>query len=194
MALKLSDAMPATSNDLLRERSVFEGQLLNVLPELRAFARFLGTSQSEADDLVQETVLRALRAFAQFDLNTNIKAWTFTILRNIRLNSFRERKFDELDEVVAAYLQTPANQDDVVDLKAVLQAFGRLPPLHREVLTLVRLGGLSYAEAAEVMGCKLGTIKSRLNRADFALRAFLGPDFRPSRGGATSLTADEVQS
>ena len=139
-------------------------------------------------------MIRALQAFTRFDLNTNIRAWTFTILRNIRLNSFRERKVDELDEVVAASLQTPANQDDVIDLKAVLQAFGRLPPLHREVLTLVRMSGLSYAEAAKVMGCKLGTVKSRLSRADFALRAFMGPDFRPHRDRTAIVAGDEVPS
>ena len=163
------------------ERRAFEKQLLNIIPDLRAFARFLAGNPTEADDLVQDTVVRALNAYDHFDLNTNIKAWTFTILRNIRINSYRKRRFEELDEATMSTMSAHPNQEDSIELKEVLKALETLPAAQREVITLVRAGGLSYEEAAEIMGCKLGTIKSRVNRADAALRAALGEDFRGPR-------------
>jgi RNA polymerase sigma-70 factor (ECF subfamily) len=141
--------------------------------------------------LVQDTVVRALNAYDHFDINTNIKAWTFTILRNIRINSYRKRRFEELDEATMATMSTHASQEDSLELKQVLRALGTLPPAQREVITLVRAGGLSYEEAAEIMGCKLGTIKSRVNRADAALRAALGADFRPPRPARMGSSAAE---
>ena len=125
--------------------------------------------------------MRALNAYDHFDLNTNIKAWTFTILRNIRINSYRKRRFEELDEATMATMSAKANQEDTLELKEVLRALESLPQAQREVISLVRASGLSYEEAAEIMGCKLGTIKSRVNRADAALRAALGADFRGPR-------------
>jgi RNA polymerase sigma-70 factor (ECF subfamily) len=178
-----STAEDATKNSRksLWERRAFEKQLLGIIPDLRAFARFLSGNPTEADDLVQDTVVRALNAYEHFDLNTNIKAWTFTILRNIRINSYRKRRFEELDEATLQTMSARASQEDSLELKEVLAALKTLPPAQREVITLVRAGGLSYEEAAEIMGCKLGTIKSRVNRADAALREVLGADFRPPR-------------
>jgi len=170
----------------LWERRAFEKQLLNIIPDLRAFARFLAGNPTEADDLVQDTVVRALNAYDHFDLNTNIKAWTFTILRNIRINSYRKRRFEELDEATMATMSAKANQEDSLELKEVLRALESLPAAQREVITLVRASGLSYEEAAEIMGCKLGTIKSRVNRADAALRAVLGAEFRAPRAARQS--------
>jgi RNA polymerase sigma-70 factor (ECF subfamily) len=175
------NAAEGTSNKTLWERRAFEKQLLNIIPDLRAFARFLAGNPTEADDLVQDTVVRALNAYDHFDLNTNIKAWTFTILRNIRINSYRKRRFEELDEATMATMSAKANQEDMLELKEVLRALETLPTAQREVISLVRASGLSYEEAAEIMGCKLGTIKSRVNRADAALRAALGADFRAPR-------------
>jgi RNA polymerase sigma-70 factor (ECF subfamily) len=176
----------SSSNKSLWERRAFEKQLLGIIPDLRAFARFLAGNPAEADDLVQDTIVRALNAYDHFDLSTNIKAWTFTILRNIRINSYRKRRFEELDEATIATMAARANQEDTIELKEVLQALKTLPPAQREVITLVRAGGLSYEEAAVIMGCKLGTIKSRVNRADAALRAALGEDFRGPRQPKTS--------
>src|SRR6202789_117761 len=144
---------PTVSTDKsLWERRAFEKQLLNIIPDLRAFARFLAGNPTEADDLVQDTVVRALNAYDHFDLNTNIKAWTFTILRNIRINSYRKRRFEELDEATMATMSARANQEDSLELKEVLKALETLPAAQREVITLVRAGGLSYEEAAEIMG------------------------------------------
>ena len=176
---------PAAVNSLteipadLWARRAFEKQLLNILPDMRAFARFLVRNPTDADDLVQDAVIRALRSYRQFDLGTNMKAWAFTILRNSRFNDLRKRRFDGDDELDLALRPTPPNQLHRVELIEVLAVLATLKPVHREVLTLIRASGLSYEEAAQVMNCKLGTIKSRLNRADAALRAALETDFRP---------------
>jgi len=189
---KPNSAEPASSRSLWRRRA-FETRLLGIIPDLRAFARFLAGNPAEADDLVQDTVVRALNAYDHFDINTNIKAWTFTILRNIRINSYRKHRFEELDEAMMATMSTHASQEDSLELKQVLRALKTLPRAQREVITLVRAGGLSYEEAAAIMGCKLGTIKSRVNRADAALRAALGADFRPPRAARrSSITAAQV--
>jgi len=163
-------------------RRAFEKQLLNIIPEMRAFARFLVRNHTDADDLVQDAVIRALKSYRQFDLGTNMKAWAFTILRNTRFNDLRKRRFDGDDEMDLALRPTPPNQLHRVELIEVLAVLATLKPVHREVLTLIRASGLSYEEAAQVMNCKLGTIKSRLNRADAALRDALGADFRPTPG------------
>jgi RNA polymerase sigma-70 factor (ECF subfamily) len=180
---------PVKSKDFW-ERRAFEKQLLGIIPDLRAFARFLTGNPTEADDLVQDAVVRALNAYDHFDLDTNIKAWTFTILRNIRINSYRKRRFEELDEVTMSKMSARANQEDSLELKEVIRALESLPAAQREVITLVRASGLSYEEAAEIMGCKLGTIKSRVNRADAALRALLGSDFRAPRA-ARQISASQ---
>jgi RNA polymerase sigma-70 factor (ECF subfamily) len=187
-----SDPSTAISARTLWERRAFEKQLMGIIPDLRAFARFLAGNQTEADDLVQDTMVRALNAFSHFDLNTNIKAWTFTILRNIRINSYRKRRFEELDEATMAGMSAKANQEDSLELKETLRALESLPAAQREVITLVRASGLSYDEAAAIMGCKLGTIKSRVNRADAALRALLGSDFRGPRAVRRS-SAEELR-
>jgi RNA polymerase sigma-70 factor (ECF subfamily) len=175
----LTDA-PADAPAALWARRAFEKQLLNIIPDMRAFARFLVRNHTDADDLVQDAVIRALRSYRQFDLGTNMKAWAFTILRNTRFNDLRKRRFDGDDELDLALRPTPANQLHRVELTEVLAVLATLKPVHREVLTLIRASGLSYEEAAQVMNCKLGTIKSRLNRADAALRDALGADFPPT--------------
>jgi RNA polymerase sigma-70 factor (ECF subfamily) len=184
------DSAETSPSKSVWKRRAFEKQLLGVIPDLRAFARFLAGNPVEADDLVQDTIVRALNAYEHFDLSTNIKAWTFTILRNIRINSYRKRRFEELDEATMSTMSAHANQEDSIELKEVLRTLNSLPRAQREVITLVRAGGLSYEEAAEIMGCKLGTIKSRVNRADAALRAALGEDFRGPRH-ARAASADE---
>jgi len=189
---------PAAVNSLteipadLWARRAFEKQLLNILPDMRAFARFLVRNPTDADDLVQDAVIRALRSYRQFDLGTNMKAWAFTILRNSRFNDLRKRRFDGDDELDLALRPTPPNQLHRVELIEVLAVLATLKPVHREVLTLIRASGLSYEEAAQVMNCKLGTIKSRLNRADAALRDALGADFRPLPGHHDAGTSPQA--
>jgi RNA polymerase sigma-70 factor (ECF subfamily) len=168
-------------------RVEFENQLLRVIPDLRAFARFLTGNPIEADDLVQDTIVRALRSYKQFDLSTNIKSWTFTILRNLRINSFRtSRSMEEFDDEAAFTVPVSGGQEDSLGLKQVLAAMQKLPAAQRAVIALVRAQGMTYEETAAILGCKLGTIKSRLNRADAALRALLGADFLSARVSASS--------
>lgn len=170
-------------------RRAFEKQLLNIIPDMRAFAKFLTRNSTDADDLVQDAVLRALRSYRQFDLGTNMKAWAFTILRNTRLNALRKRRFEGGDDGDMELRPTPPNQLHCVELSEVLVVLAMLKPVQREVLTLVRASGLTYEEAAQVMRCKLGTVKSRLNRADAALRAALGRDCYPVRTSRQELRA-----
>jgi RNA polymerase sigma-70 factor, ECF subfamily len=170
------------------ERRVFEKQLLNVLPDLRGFARILTRNSSAADDLVQDAVVRVLKSFALFEPGSNMKAWTFRILHNCHINSFRRRRLDILGGEIEDTLSVPPNQEDALNLKDVLRALSTLTPSHRETIALVRAGGVSYEEAAAIMSCRLGTIKSRLNRADAALRAALGAEYSASskQSGATT--------
>jgi RNA polymerase sigma-70 factor (ECF subfamily) len=160
-------------------RRDFERQLLALVPDMRAFARFLAKNATDADDLVQDAVLRALKSYRQFTLGTNMKAWVFTILRNTRMNSLRRHRLETCLDEDAEQRPIPPNQLDSVELREVLAVLRTLSPTHCEVLTLVRASGLSYDEAAQVMQCKVGTIKSRINRADAALRHALGMNVRP---------------
>lgn len=177
-------------------RRAFEKQLLNVIPHLRALARFLVRNPTDADDLVQDTIVRALRSYHQFDLRTNMKAWTFTILRNTRWNGLRRRRLEVLNEDDVGLPPVPPSQLHSVELTEVMAILASLSPLHCEVLTLVRASGLSYEEAARVMKCKIGTIRSRLNRADRAFRNALTADTRSAlflrRQGWDSLSACSV--
>ena len=154
-------------------RAAFERQLVDVLPKLRAFAWKLTRNDAEADDLVQETAAKALRAYRGFQLGTNMQAWTFTILRNHRINGFRSQAahMEELTETVVLRAAVKGNQQDSLELSETFAAMERLKSAHREVLTLVRVLGHDYDQAAKLMACPIGTIKSRINRADAALRA-----------------------
>ena len=142
-------------------------ELLSLLPDLRAFARFLGRDRAVADDLVQDTVVRALAALPQFQAGTNLKAWLFTILRNLFYEQARRRR----REAVALSAQLPcseaahpeqAHHAEVRDLQRLLW---RLPPTQREALVLVGAQELTHEEAAAICGVAVGTMKARVSRA-----------------------------
>ena len=162
------------------ERRAFEKQLINVLPDLRAIARMMTRDGTAADDLVQDTVIRALRAFRKFEPGSNMKAWAFRIMHNCHINVVRRRRLIAVGDMIDDWQQASPAQEDSIELKEVLRAVDRLAPAHREVIMLVRAGGVSYNDAAAIMSCKLGTIKSRLNRADAALREALGDEYAAS--------------
>ncbi len=134
---------------------------------MRAFAWSLSHDAAEADDLVQETLLKAWRARDRFQDGTNLRAWLFTILRNTYYTSLIRRRREVPDEEGqwAATLVSPANQDWTVSVEELRQALLRLPPTYREALVLVGGAGMTYQEAAEICDCAVGTIKSRVNRA-----------------------------
>jgi RNA polymerase sigma factor (sigma-70 family) len=149
----------------------FKDQLAQVIPHLRAFGRSLSGSRDLADDLVQETLLKAWAARKRFQAGTNMRAWTFIILRNLFLSQMRRARFKgEWDEITASkMLAAPASQDRHVELGDMQRALLHLPQPQREALILVGAGGFAYEEAAEICGCAVGTIKSRVARGRVAL-------------------------
>ena len=154
-----------------QERAAFKRDLAAVIPHLRAFARGLCGRPDMADDLVQETMLKAWAAQDRFEPGTSMRAWTFVILRNIYLTDMRRNRFrGEYDELVAErILVEPAGQEAPLHLGDLHDALMTLPPERREALLLVGAGGFSYEEAADICGCAVGTIKSRVGRARAAL-------------------------
>ena len=137
------------------------------VPSLRAFAWSLSRNSADADDLVQETLTKAWTYRDRFQPGTNLRAWLFTILRNSWYSAVARRQREVADEEGrhAARLTSEGNQEWSVELGALRTAMEDLPPSHREAIVLVGAAGLSYEEAAEIAGCALGTIKSRVNRA-----------------------------
>ena len=141
--------------------------VIKMIPALRAFAWSLSHNASDADDLVQDTLIKAWTNRDKYEMGTNLRAWLFTILRNTYYTTVvrRRREVRDEDGFYAATLTSAANQDWSVAVSALQAALKRLPDEHREALVLVGGAGLTYEEAAEVCGCALGTIKSRVNRA-----------------------------
>jgi RNA polymerase sigma-70 factor (ECF subfamily) len=160
----------AAANEPLRERaasSQITADLLAVIPNLRAFAVSLCGNLDRADDLVQETLVKAWSNIGTFVEGTNLRAWLFTILRNIYYSEYRKRRREvaDPDGTFAAKLATAPAQSghmDLLDFRAALQ---QLPGDQREALILIGASGLSYEEAAGICGCAIGTMKSRVNRA-----------------------------
>ena len=185
----MSDDEDLESEDVARPEPVplpddeFKDQLALVIPHLRAFGRSLSGSRDMADDLVQETLLKAWAARKRFQAGTNMRAWTFIILRNLFLSQMRRARFKgEWDDVTAArILAAPASQDRHVELGDMQRALLHLPQPQREALILVGAGGFAYEEAAEICGCAVGTIKSRVARGRVALETLMTDGKLPSR-------------
>ncbi len=165
------------------EKADFKRELTEVVPHLRAFARGLCGRPDMADDLVQEAMLKAWAAQARFEPGTSMRAWTFVILRNAYLTDMRRNRFrGEYDEGVAERILTaPAGQEEPIHLSDMHRALLTLPPERREALLLVGAGGFSYEEAAEICGCAIGTIKSRVGRARATLTSMLEDGDIPQR-------------
>jgi len=161
----------------------FKDQLAQVIPHLRAFGRSLSGSRDLADDLVQETLMKAWAARLRFQAGTNMRAWTFIILRNLYLSQMRRARFKgEWDDLVAdRVLAAPASQDKHVELGDMQRALLQLPQPQREALILVGAGGFAYEEAAEICNVAVGTIKSRVARGRVALDAILSGSTLASR-------------
>jgi RNA polymerase sigma-70 factor (ECF subfamily) len=161
----------------------FKDELALVIPHLRAFGRSLSGNRDLADDLVQETLMKAWAARKRFQAGTNMRAWTFIILRNLFLSQMRRARFrGEWDELTASkLLAAPASQDRHVELADLQRALLHLPQPQREALILVGAGGFAYEEAAEICGCAVGTIKSRVARGRAALEQLMDHGQLPSR-------------
>jgi len=165
----------------------FKRELAAMLPHLRAFGRSLCGNADLADDLVQETMLKAWKARAQYVPGpSSMKSWAFVILRNCFLSQMRRKKFTaDYDELAAErLLVAPDDQDDSLHLADVQRALMLLPVDQREALVLIGAGGLSYEEGAAICGCAVGTMKSRVSRARAALHEIL-------EGGDMPLRSDD---
>ncbi len=156
--------------------AALRSELLLLLPDLRAFARFLVRDRVAADDLVQDTVVRALAALGQFRAGTNLKAWLFTILRNLFFEQTRRRR----REAVALSAHLPVaeavrpEQADAAALRDLQRTLWSLPPLLREALVLVGAQELTHEEAASICGVPVGTMKARVSRARAQLAELVG--------------------
>ncbi|WP_020493692.1 sigma-70 family RNA polymerase sigma factor [Methylobacterium sp. WSM2598] len=157
-------------------RSSFSNDLLAQVPALRHFALTLTLNTTQADDLVQETLLRAWQHQYRFQAGTNLSAWLFTILRNQFYTTCRKRRreIEDADGVAAQKLVALAEQESGIELKETWEQLDKLPASQREALLLIAIQGLSYETAARLMGCRVGTAKSRVNRARIALAEALG--------------------
>ena len=177
---------------------VFRNDLVAILPSLRAFARGLCGDRDFADDLVQEAMTRAWAARASYTPGTNFRAWMFMILRNRYFTIIRKnaRSVSWDPEIAERVLVTPANQEDRLHVQDVQAALQMLPKEQREVLLLIGANGMSYEEAMEVVGCAMGTIKSRLARGRAALAALINgadeADNGPLRVSATGEGRYEI--
>jgi len=163
--------------------SEFRRELVTHLPHLRAVARALTGQRDRADDLVNDTVLKALSAERQFEPGTHLKAWLITILRNHYINGLRRNRIEveTIGEIPDSALPSAPNQENVVEVSEIAAALQLMSIEHREILVLVSAAGLSYEEAADVCGCAVGTIKSRLNRARSELKRVLAESAGKSR-------------
>jgi len=161
--------------------------ILAEVPKLRAFAISLCGNLDQADDFVQETLLRAWTHIDQFQRGTNMAAWLFTILRNSLRSNYRKyrREIEDADGSYAERMITHPEQNGRLEFEELRGALAKLPSDQRETLILVVASGASYEEAAEICGCRVGTIKSRVHRARARLAQILAidsvDDFAPDR-------------
>jgi len=149
--------------------------IVELIPALRMFARTFCKNDFDADDLVQETLSKAIANIAKFQPGTNLKAWMFTIMRNAFYTSAKLRKREQpgAEECVADNRWVGQTQDWAVQGGEVRASLDALPRDQREILVLIGILGVSYEEAADMTGCAIGTVKSRLNRARRRMLALL---------------------
>jgi RNA polymerase sigma-70 factor, ECF subfamily len=155
--------------------NTFKRELVGLIPQLRAFARTLAGDPTAADDLAQDAMMKAWDARASFEIGTNMKAWTFMILRNQfyseKRRSWRQAQLDQ--DAAERTLVAVDDPSAPISLDELRMGLGMLPPEQREALVLVGAGGFAYEEAAEICRCAVGTVKSRVSRARRALQLIL---------------------
>jgi RNA polymerase sigma-70 factor (ECF subfamily) len=165
-----TNATPGPASAVARDLA-FKNELVALIPQLRAFARSLTGDATAADDLAQDAMVKAWDARANFQMGTNMKAWTFMILRNQfyseKRRSWRQIQLDQDGaERTLVAIDDPAAPLALDELR---QGLAMLPPEQREALILVGAGGFAYEEAARICNCAVGTVKSRVSRARRAL-------------------------
>jgi RNA polymerase sigma-70 factor (ECF subfamily) len=164
---------------MVTERRVLQPSLRDIMlaavPSLRAFAMSFSGNPDRADDLVQETLVRAMASIDSFTPGTNMSAWLFTILRNLFRSQYRKRRreVEDPDGSYLASLKSPPEQFGRLEFKEFVDALAKLPDVQREALLLVAASGFSYDDAAAICGIAVGTIKSRVSRARLLLAKLL---------------------
>ncbi|WP_051630675.1 sigma-70 family RNA polymerase sigma factor [Afifella pfennigii] len=156
-----------------------------LIPHLRRFARYLVQDAEWADDLVQECLVRAVASLDRFQPGTNLKAWLFTILRNIYKNDLRKsanRRRVEADLTHEPLTHSEPGQESAVELGEVGEAFGLLSAEHREILLLTAVEGVPYEEAARLLDVPIGTVRSRVSRARARLLQLMQPHAQKEAG------------
>src|SRR6478609_11346915 len=180
-----------------KREAAFKAELVALIPHLRAFARTLAGDPTSADDLAQDAMMKAWDARASYQMGTNMKAWTFMILRNQfyseKRRSWRQSQLDQ--EAAERTLVAVDDPEAPVALDELRQGLAMLPAEQREALILVGAGGFAYEEAAEICNCAVGTVKSRVSRARRALHAILEAgaydrDGAPAGDAMRSILAD----
>jgi RNA polymerase sigma-70 factor (ECF subfamily) len=169
--------------------SEFHGLVEREIPRLRRYARALTRSADRADDLVQETLLRAISKSHLWQAGTDIRAWLFTIMHNHYVNMVRRAIRDEATidiEQMSSSLVATTDPTVSRQLRELEESLARLPGEQREVILLVGLEGMSYEAAAEVLGVPVGTVRSRLSRGRDALRRLMGLPEKTDRAAATA--------
>ena len=158
------------------------------IPRLRRYARALAGDSHRADDLVQDTLERALAKFHLWRHGIYLRAWMFSIMHNVFINQLKARRELALDEATEAGLEAAARAD-TLELRDLDAALRRLPEEQREVLLLVGLEQFSYAEASQALGVPVGTVMSRLSRGRERLRVLMSGASVPEANQATNLKA-----
>lgn len=166
-------------------------EMLACIPSLRAFATSLVGTRDRADDLVQETLMKAWANIGSFRTGTNMRAWLFVILRNAFYSSCRKtkREVPDPDGRHSDSLVQHPGQTGHLDFEDFRQALAQLPEDQREALVLIGASGFSYEEAAEICGCAIGTVKSRVNRARNRLAEILCVESAEEYGPDQSIQA-----
>jgi RNA polymerase sigma-70 factor, ECF subfamily len=196
----IGDSLPADLAKLVRrlERAIqdrgeppnpaFMAGLIEAVPHLRAFAVSLTRNLDRAEDLVQETILKAWNKRASFEPETNLTAWLFTILRNQLYSEYRKRvrEVEDIDGSHAASLIALPEQFDRLEMRDIASALDKLRPDQREALLLISVHGMTYEDAAAAIGIASGTVKSRVNRGRTRLAELLGLDIEDAGGNRLS--------
>ena len=183
------------SNHIVRQRTPLSGSppplidrnaLIDLLPRLRRYAGVLTRDRSRADDLVQDTLQRAIEREATFRSGENLRAWLFALMHNLFIDGVRGSEAIDWTADAGALPEAAApRQSDPIEMRDIHRALAKLPTEQREVLLLVAIEGLRYREAAEVLVLPIGTVMSRLARAREKMQELLDDAFPAEMGAAT---------
>ncbi len=185
-----------TGSHLGAGRHPFHTLLAHQTPALRVLARTLTHNEARAQDLVQDTLIKAWAARHRFQPDTRLRAWLFTILRNTWFSELRKRRreIEDVDDMFAARLFEGPAQEHACAMREFLEALATLPSSQREALVLVGGAGFTQEEAAQICDCAVGTVKSRVSRARIRLTELLGLEVVSEPMTPTTFTGTAVRS